>query len=74
GRAQLLSGDFVKARATLLEARKRIGEADPKNRKVLESDIALLLSLTNDTTIQGVLKKELDALKTAGSSTAEPKK
>lgn len=74
GRAQLLSGDFVKARTTLLEARKRIAETDSKNRKVIESDIALFLSVTSDTTIQSVLKKELEASKVAGNSNTDPKK
>jgi len=74
GRAQLLSGDFIKARTTLLEARKRIAETDSKNRKVIESDIALLLSVTSDTTIQGVLKKELEASKVAPNSNTDPKR
>lgn len=73
-RAQLLSGDFVKARASILEAQKRISEADPKNRKVIESDIALFLSLTNDTTSQSVLKKELEASKAVGNTATTPKR
>ena len=74
GRAQFLTGDFIKARATLLEVRKRIAETDPKNRKVIESDIAIFLTVTNDPTSQGILKKELEAAKSATSANAVPQK
>ena len=60
GRAYLLTADYPKARAAFAEARKRIAEADPINRKTIESDIAISMAVTNDTTIQGILKKELE--------------
>ena len=65
GRAYLLSGDYIKARAAFTEARNRLSEADPVNAKILASDIAVSLAVTNDTTIQSILKKELDAAKPA---------
>jgi protein phosphatase len=74
GRAQFLTGDFVKARGTLLEVRKRIAETDIKNRKVIESDIAVFLTVTNDPTSQGILKKELEAAKSVTSANAAPNK
>ncbi len=63
GRAYLLSGDYIKARSAFTESRNRLGEADPVNVKILASDIAIALAVTNDTTIQSMLKKELDAAK-----------
>lgn len=60
GRAYLLTGDFVKARAELTEARNRLSEADPVNAKTLANEIAVSLTVTNDTTVQTMLKKELD--------------
>ncbi len=62
GRAYLLTGDYTKARLTLTEARTHLPEADPSNAKVLASDIAIAMAVTNDTTIQTMLKKELDAI------------
>lgn len=69
GRAYLLSGDYLRARAALNESRNRLADADPTNAKVLSYDIAMALAVTNDTTIQSMLKKELDA---AGSAPATP--
>ncbi len=63
GRAYLLSGDYIKARGTFTESRNRLAEADPVNSKILASDIAMALAVTNDTTIQSILKKELDGAK-----------
>ncbi len=65
GRALMLTGDYPKARTAFTEARKRLAEADPSNVKILESDIALSLAVTNDTTIQNILKKELESVKPA---------
>jgi len=61
GRAYLLSGDFTKARESFTESRNRLAEADPANARILASDIAMALAVTNDTTIQSMLKKEFDA-------------
>ncbi len=65
GRAYMLSGDYPKARNAFAEARKRLAEADPSNAKVIESDIAMAMAVTNDTTIQNILKKELEPVKAA---------
>lgn len=61
GRAYLLTGDYARARQTLLEAKNRFPEADTANQAVLASDIALALAVTNDTTIQSILRKELES-------------
>ena len=60
GRAYLLSADYPKARLALTEAQNKLAEADPVNAKVLASDIAMALAVTNDTTIQSMLKKALE--------------
>jgi hypothetical protein len=61
GRAYLLAGDYVGARAALIESRSRLSEADPVNAKTLAADIAMAIAVTNDTTIQTNLRKELSA-------------
>lgn len=61
GRAYMLSGDFVKAKTAFTEARNRLAEADPVNAKTLASDIAVSLTVLSDTTVQTMLKKELDS-------------
>ncbi len=60
GRAYLLSADYPKARLALTEAQNKLSEADPVNVKVLASDIAMALAVTNDTTIQSMLRKALE--------------
>jgi len=45
----------------MLEARKLLKDADPANAKTLAADIATAIAVTNDTTIQGILKKELES-------------
>lgn len=65
GRAYMLSGDYPKARNAFSEARKRISESDPSNAKVIWSDIAMAMAVTNDTTIQNILRKELEPVKAA---------
>jgi len=61
GRAYLLAGDYAKARSALIESRNRLSEADPVNKKILASDIAIAIAVTNDTTIQTNLRKELES-------------
>ncbi len=63
GRAYLLTGDYVKARTAFLASRERLAEADPINADVLRDDLAIMLAVTNDTTIQNMLKKEFEAAK-----------
>lgn len=58
GRAYLMTGDYVKARAAFVSAREKLNEADPTNLDVLRDDIAIMMAVTNDTTIQTILKKE----------------
>jgi PPM family protein phosphatase len=67
GRAYLLTGDFIKARTAFAESRNRLSEADPTNSNILASDIAIGMSVTNDTTIQTILKKEFEASKSMAS-------
>ena len=62
GRAYLLSGDYVKAKSAFTEARSRLTEADPVNAKTLANEIAVSLTVINDTTVQTMLKKELDSV------------
>jgi PPM family protein phosphatase len=70
-RAYLLMGDFPKARTALMESRDRLSTADPVNGKVLANEIAMGLAVTNDTTIQTNLKKELsDAAAIVAASNA----
>lgn len=59
GRAYLLTGDFTKAHDAFIESRNRLGEADPINAQVLRDDLAVAIAVTNDTTIQSIVKKEL---------------
>ena len=61
GRAYLLLGDYVNAKISLTEAQNRLASADPVNAKILASDIAMGLAITNNTTIQTMFKKELDS-------------
>ena len=67
-RAYLLTGDYVNARNALIEARSRLSEADPSNAGVLASDIAIAMSVTNGTTVQSMLKKELEWSKPMNSN------
>ena len=60
GRAYLLTGDFPKAHNAFVESRNRLGEADPINVQVLKDDLAVSIAVTNDTTIQNIVKKELE--------------
>jgi len=70
GRAYLLTGDYAKARAALIESRNTLGEADPVNRNILASDIAIAMAVTNDTTIQTNLRKELEGTNSSVTSSA----
>ena len=73
GRAYLLTGDYAKAKIAFTGARDRLSGADPVNAKILASDIAIALAVTNDTTVQTNLKKELDdANKQPANAAANP--
>jgi serine/threonine protein phosphatase PrpC len=69
GRAYLLTGDYSNAKASLTEARNRLSEADPTNAAVLASDIAIAMSVTNDTTVRSMLRKELETTIPVASQT-----
>lgn len=71
GRAYLLAGDFPKAQSSFKEARRLLaaGEVDEANAKILADDIALGLAVTHDTTIQGILKSELERSNTPPANT-----
>jgi serine/threonine protein phosphatase PrpC/cytochrome c-type biogenesis protein CcmH/NrfG len=70
GRAYLLTGDFIKARQALTEARNRLSTADPVNQKTISDDIALAFVVTNDTTVQRLLKDELDQINKPANANA----
>lgn len=61
GRANILVGDYPKARLALIEAQKRLATVDPTNARILKTDIATALVITNDTSIQNRLKIELES-------------
>jgi len=69
GRAYMLTNDFSKAKTAFSEAQKRLGEADPVNAKVLASDLAMAIAVTNNPTIQSILKKELDGAASRNANT-----
>lgn len=66
GRAYLLAGDYARAKTAFAAARDRLAGADPTNVAVLRNDLAMLLAVTSDTTIQSVLKKELELINPGG--------
>lgn len=68
GRAYLLTGEYIKSRASLGEARKQLASCDPINSKTIETEIVLAMTVLNDPGNQGVLKKELDATKSLSNS------
>lgn len=72
GRAYLLVGDYPKAHNALIEARSRLKGADPANAGIMANDIAISLVVTNDTTIQTMLKKELDSAKPGAEAKPSP--
>ncbi|MCC6824775.1 MAG: Stp1/IreP family PP2C-type Ser/Thr phosphatase [Acidobacteria bacterium] len=72
GRAYLLTGDSVKARAEFTEARKLLPNSDQVNQKSLENDIAIGMAVTSDTTIQRLLKKELETSVPSAANAATP--
>lgn len=69
GRAYMLVGDYPKARVALIESRNRLAYTEAANVNVLTTDIAMALAVTNEPTIQNLLKKELEATKPGGGAT-----
>lgn len=72
GRAYLLVGDFIKARAALLEAQNHIANAETSNAKVLSTDISTGLVITNDPEMQKRFRSEVEAAKAAVNSNSGP--
>ncbi|MBK7393261.1 MAG: protein phosphatase 2C domain-containing protein [Chloracidobacterium sp.] len=72
GRANMLLGKYPEARKAFTETRSRIaaGDVDPSNAKTIETEIAIALAVTSDTTIQSILKKELDGVKNPANTNA----
>ncbi|MBK8467083.1 MAG: serine/threonine-protein phosphatase [Chloracidobacterium sp.] len=60
GRANLLIGDYVKARAALLESQKHLSTTDASNSKILVADIAAALVIANDVEMQRRFKGEIE--------------
>jgi len=70
-----LLGDFPKARTALIEAQKRVREAESANARILATDIAAALHVTNDPTYSSRLKTEIDAslnIQPAGNANTTP--
>lgn len=65
GRAYLLTGDFMKGREALVQAKDKLATADPVNRATVSTEIMLALAVTNDPQTQRNLKKDIDAMKPA---------
>lgn len=70
GRAHLLLGQYPEARAAFITSEEKIaaGNVDPKNVNTIRTEIAIYSSVTSDTTIQGILKKNLDAARPAANT------
>jgi hypothetical protein len=70
GRANMLLGQFPEARKAFAESRNRIaaGEVDKNNARTLETEIAIAMAVTNDSTVQSILKTGLDASKSTANS------
>jgi len=65
GRAHVLLGDFPKARAAFVEAKKLLPGKDPANARVLATDLAIIMSIMNDTAVQTALRSEINAVRPA---------
>jgi len=68
GRAYILTGDYVKARAAFDSARAHLQEGDAANATVIKNDIAILSAITNDAAAQAILRKELGPFSTQASN------
>ncbi len=70
GRADLLLGKSAEARQAFTTAKQRIaeGKVDPNNQKNIETEIAIELTVINNSTIQSILEKNLNPPKPAGNA------
>lgn len=61
GRAYLLLGQYPEAKKAFADSRSRIaaGDVDQNNRKTIETDIAVAMTVLNDSTVQGILREQL---------------
>lgn len=64
GRAYMLIGDFANAHVSLVEAQKRLPDPEQANGKVLATDIATALVITNDPSLQVRLKSAVQTTST----------
>lgn len=76
GRAHLLLGQYVEAKKAFLDSKARIaaGDVDQNNRKTLETEIALAMTVLNDTTVQTILKSQLNQGANTASNSAVPQR
>ena len=71
GRANLLVGDYAKAKSNFLDAQKLADKSDQTNAKVLATDIATALVIASDANAQAKLKEQLaSAVKPAANTGA----
>lgn len=72
GRANLLTGDYVKARAAFVEAKNRAQEIPEINRKPILNDIAMAMAILNNTFTQKALADDLSKNGSASNSNTAP--
>ncbi len=73
GRANLLLGKSREAKQALTTAKQRIAEgkiADPNNAKTIETEIAIELTVIDNSINQSILEKNLNGAKTNGNANA----
>jgi len=68
-RAHMLTGDFIKARISLLEAQKQLTNTEASNASVLATDIASALVIVNDAEMQKRFRAEIDSSSRSRTST-----
>lgn len=69
GRAYLLTGDYVKARAAFDEAKKRTNEIQEINRKPVLNEIAMAMAIINNTFAQRALTDDISKNTLSNSNT-----
>lgn len=70
GRAHLLLGHYPEARQAFTTSLERIaaGNVEPSNAKSIQTEIAIEMTVTSDSTIRGILEKNLSTQLPAGSA------
>lgn len=72
GRAYLLTGDYVKARAAFVEAKTRAQEIEEINRKPVLNEIAMAMAILNNTFTQKALADDLAKNGSASNTNTAP--